>query len=219
MKFIELSNELQLNFKEAIFGSLIIKDIPNKKKSLPFELKKSQLEKSIQNTYNVDEDYILNFYKEYFKKWSKSYPIDFQIKSISKGKRLPNISVLVDSMFYAEMKNKILTSGHDLDQINGNLKFEVSNGHESYLKFDGKDQQLKKGDIYLRDDKNILASILYGPAKSTSITMNTKNVLFLAWCPVGITADIVKNHLMDIIFNLKLEFENLISEVSTYSSI
>jgi len=42
-------------------------------------------------------------------------------------------------MFLAELKNRILTSGHDLDKIEGGLFFDVSDERERYLKLNGKE--------------------------------------------------------------------------------
>ncbi|MFW9929989.1 MAG: phenylalanine--tRNA ligase beta subunit-related protein, partial [Candidatus Thorarchaeota archaeon] len=151
-----------------------------------------------------------------FQRWDKTYPIEFQIQSIMKGRNLPLVSVLVDCMFHSELKNRLLTSGHDLDQIIGNLFFDVTVGNEEYLKIDGKSQQLKIGDILLRDENDILANILYGPAKRTSITMDTKNALYFAWCPDGILISTIENHLQEILSTLEKIYGKILSEVSFY---
>jgi DNA/RNA-binding domain of Phe-tRNA-synthetase-like protein len=71
----------------------------------------------------------------------------------------------------------------------------------------GKEQELKEGDIILKDEEGILASVLYGPAKRTSITLDTENVLYLAWCPHGIDEKTIIAHLNDIYSNLKTVFK------------
>lgn len=215
---IELSRELVLSFQDAVFGGLLVKGIPNKKQNALLNKKKIELEKSIQTKYDKSIDNVMIHYINYFKRWNKSYPIEIQIESIIKGKKLPNVSILVDSMFHAEMKNRILTSGHDLERITGNLKFEVSSGSENYLKINNKEQKLKEGDIYLKDNKTILANILYGPALRTSINMNTRNALYLAWCPVGISEEKVKSHLNDILLNLKTEYKVPEFEIAIYTT-
>jgi len=88
-------------------------------------------------------------------------------------------------MFLAELKNRYLTSGHDLDAVQGGLIFDVSEGDERYLKLNGKEQQLKKDDVILKDEEGILASVLHGPARRTSITPQTSQALYLAWYPYG----------------------------------
>lgn len=214
---IVISDILKQSYPEAIFGSLIIKNIINKKKDPQLEHHKRDLENFVRTANQpLNKDEILLKFSQHFKKWNKSYPIEFQKISIIEGKNLPRVSVLVDSMFHAELKNRLLTSGHDLDFIEGDLFFELTSGDENYLKINNKNQLLKKGDILLRDNKGILANILYGPAKRSSITMDTKNALYFAWCPNGIDADTVSNHLEDILSNLGSVFGDISSEIVLY---
>ena len=84
------------------------------------------------------------------------------------------------------------------------LLFDITLGNENYLKINRQDQKLKTGDILLRDNSDILANILYGPAHRTSITMNTTNSLYFAWSPNGINSNTITNHLKDILSNLEL---------------
>ncbi len=144
--------------------------------------------------------------------FEKTYPIKFQIKTIRSGGKFPQISVLVDSMFLAELNNRILTSGHDLDEIRGVPAFDVSKSGERYLKINGKEQELKKNDVILRDNEGILSSIAYGPARRTTISQKTTNALYYAWCPYALDEDIVIAHLKEILINLNTVFESVISE-------
>ena len=165
MSIITVNKNVINKYSLAIFGSLIVKNVVNKKQDPKLNERKKNLQKELENNYkNPNEDEVLQSYVKYFKKWNKSYPIEYQIKSVQKGKNLPNVSVLVDSMFHAELQNRILTSGHNLDEIAGNLEFNLSTGQEQYIKIDGNAQQLKQEDILLHDEKDILAYMLYGPA-------------------------------------------------------
>ena len=214
MTNITINNNVISKYPSAIFGSLIIKDVINKKKDPKLDERKKNLQEEVENGYmNPDEDKILQSYIQYFKKWNKSYPIAYQLKSIHKGKGFPNVSVLVDSMFYVEIQNRILTSGHDLDEIVGNLEFTLSTGKEQYMKIDGNVQLLKEGDVLLQDEQDILANVLYGPAKRSTINLKTKNALYLAWCPAGLTESVVKKHLQDLLSNLELVYGPLDAEI------
>jgi len=215
MMKIELKPELKIAYPEAVFGSITVKDVPNRKKHEALEERKREVEKKIREM-NVDEDGIIQSYNAYFKRWGKTYPIEFQIRTIKGGGKFPQVSVLVDSMFLAELKNRILTSGHDLDAIQGNLIFDVSEGGERYLMLSGKEQELKKNDVILKDEEGILASILYGPARRTSITLETRNSLYFAWCPYRMDDKLITTHLNDILSNLRIVFESVTSEVQIY---
>ncbi|MHA2339839.1 MAG: hypothetical protein ACXACX_21220, partial [Candidatus Hodarchaeales archaeon] len=108
--------------------------------------------------------------------------------------------------------------GHDLDLISGNeLIFDLSQSSDIYTKINGKDQILKKNDILLKDHKGILANVLFGPAKRSSISIKTQNVLYFAWCPNETDNHLVTNHLNDILSNLEKIFVSITPEVNIYN--
>jgi len=201
---INLTQRLIEKYPDSLFGNLIIRDIPNKKMSESLEKCKRILEREIRDTFaETDKDDIIQNYNRYFRLWNKTYPIEYQIISLKSGKQFPQVSVLVDCMFLAELKNRILTSGHNLEEIKGDLTFDVSIGGEQYLKINGKEQILKENDIILKDNEGILASILYGPARRTTISLKTKSALYFAWCPYKMDEQIIEKHLADISLHLR----------------
>jgi len=212
---IELEPELKTKYPEAVFASMIVMNVPNCKKNEVLEERKRKAEMELKRM-DVERDSVLQSYNAYFNKWGKTYPIEFQINTIRRGGKLPQVSVLVDSMFVAELKNGILTSGHDLDAIKGDLVFDVSEGGERYLMLNGKEQELKENDIILKDEEGILASVLYGPARRTSITSDTRNVLCFAWCPYRMDDRLITAHLNDILSNLRIVFESATSEIQIH---
>jgi DNA/RNA-binding domain of Phe-tRNA-synthetase-like protein len=214
---ISLSPELKVIYPKAMFGSLIARDVPNRRGHELLEERKRDLESRIRESYaDVDDDGMIQSYRPYYRRWGKTYPIEFQIKTIKGGGNLPQVSVLVDSMFMAEVKNRILTSGHDLEALEGDLTFDVSDGGERYLKLNGKEQALKKGDVILIDEEGILASVLYGPARRTSIASETRNALYFGWCPYGIDEELIKSHTEDILNNIRLVYEKTDSTIQIH---
>lgn len=211
---VNLTPDLRKKYPESKFGSLIIRGVPNKKTHAILEGRKRDLEERIrEDTRGIKNLDMIRYYNSYFKMWKKIYPIEYQLKTIKKGGQFPRVSVLVDSMFVAELYNMVLTSGHDLDTIQGDLTFDISKGGEKYMKINGQDQELKNGDILLKDEEGILACILYGPARRTSITLSTKNALFFAWYPQAIKEENIKAHLKEILMNVNNVFTNATSEV------
>ena len=207
---VRIRPELKIFYPGAVFGSLLVKNQENMKRDDALEEKKRLLEKEIKEKYpNPKEDDVIQGYNDYYRKWGKTYPIEYQIKSLKKGKKFPQVSVLVDCMFMAELSNRILTSGHDKELIKGEPVFDLSDEGESYTMLNGKNQELEKNDVVLRDDEGILASVLFGPARRTSIRSNTCFPLYFAWCPQGIEPINVEKHLHDIIENLKTVFTDL----------
>lgn len=191
--------EVKKYYPTATFGSLTINNQQNRKTHPDIEQAKRLIEKKIRETYPVpEEDPIIQSYAGYFDKWGKTYPIEFQINSIKKGRTFPQVSTHVDCMFMAELENRILTSGHDRDAIQGRLVYDLADEGEEYVKLNGKKQVLLINDVILKDDEGVLASVLFGPAARTSIKMETVNPLYFAWCPVGIDRETVDMHLSTI---------------------
>jgi len=199
--------ELKIMYPTATFGSLTINNQQNTKKHPGLEEAKRLLEARIRDDYpDPEEDPVVQNYAGYFDRWGKTYPIEFQIKSVKKGRTFPQVSTHVDCMFMAELEDRVLTSGHDRDAVQGGLVYDLADEGEEYFKLNGKVQVLVKNDVVLRDDEGVLASVLFGPAARTSIRMETVNPLYFAWCPVGISRETVDEHLSTIVQYLKMAY-------------
>lgn len=204
---ITVRPELKILYPRAVFGSLKVYNQKNTKQDQRLEDSKRQLEQQIRDTYpDPREDPVIQSYNDYYSKWEKTYPIEYQIKSMKAGRKFPRVSVHVDAMFMAELGNRILTSGHDQDAVKGDPVFDLADEGEPYTKLNGEEQSLKKNDVVLRDDEGVLASVLYGPARRTSIAHDTKNPLYFAWCPNGADEEAVDKHLTDIVKHLETVF-------------
>lgn len=205
--------EVKILYPSAHFGGITVHNLQNQRKHSDLEQAKRNLEANIRENYpEPKEDHIVLHYVDYYSRWEKTYPIIFQINSIKKGRTFPQVSTYVDSMFLAELEDRILTSGHDRDTIQGELIYDLADDGEEYVKLNNEKQVLVKNDVVLRDDEGILASILFGPAARTSITKDTVNPLYLAWCPIGIESTVVDNHLSNIAKYLGIVYGELESE-------
>ena len=199
--------ELKIFYPTAVFGSLTINNQRNMKEHPDLELAKRLLEKNVKENYPAPrEDPVVQRYAEYFGGWGRTYPIEFQINSIKKGRTFPQVSTHVDCMFMAELEDRILTSGHDRDTVQGGLVYDLADEGEVYVKLNGERQVLVKNDVVLRDDEGVLASVLFGPAARTSIGGETVNPLYFAWCPVGIDRETVDAHLSSIVKYLMMVY-------------
>ena len=68
-------------------------------------------------------------YRDYYKRFDKTYHVQLQLESLLfKGKSIPSVAGLVDAMFMAEMKDWLLTAGHDLDSLQLPLRLEATTG-------------------------------------------------------------------------------------------
>ena len=142
-------------------------------------------------------------YVAYYKKFKKTYPVLLQLESILlKDKGIPNVGIPVEAMFLAEVSNQILTAGHDLNQIDGNLTVNIAVGIENYQSISGKEQQLTKNDLFLSDESGILSSVLNGPDYRTQITNTTRNALYFVYGVDGVTKEQIRQHLENIRYYL-----------------
>jgi DNA/RNA-binding domain of Phe-tRNA-synthetase-like protein len=199
--------ELKIMYPTATFGSLTINNQQNMKMHPGLEEAKRLLESRIREYYpDPEEDPVVQKYAGYFGRWGKTYPIEFQIISVKKGRTFPQVSTHVDCMFMAELEDRVLTSGHDRDAVQDGLVYDLADEGEEYVKLNGKKQVLVKNDVVLRDDEGVLASVLFGPAARTSIRMETVNPLYFAWCPVGISRETVDEHLSTLVRYLKMAY-------------
>jgi DNA/RNA-binding domain of Phe-tRNA-synthetase-like protein len=138
-------------------------------------------------------------YAAYYRQFKKSYHVLGQLESVLlKGKSISSVCKAVDVMFLAEIKNLLLTAGHDLDSVEGNLTIDVAAEPISYKTMSEKDQQLVNNDLYLKDEKGVLSSILFGPDHRTRINETTKNVLYFVYGVEGVTEQLIQEHLKTI---------------------
>jgi DNA/RNA-binding domain of Phe-tRNA-synthetase-like protein len=142
---------------------------------------------------------ILAIYQSYYKRFKKTYHVQLQLESIViKGKSIPNVAALIESMFMAELDNLLLTAGHDLDRVELPIVADVADGDESYIKISKQDQTLKSDDMYIRDATGILSSVIYGPDARTKINPETTRVLYTTYAPAGIPHELLIKHLKGI---------------------
>ena len=201
----EITSAWKSGFPGAHVGVLVMKDMTNPAHHPLLEQQKADLESELrarfagQDRAALASHPILQAYGEYYKRFKKTYHVQLQLESIvMKGKSIPNVASLVEAMFMAEIKNMLLTAGHDLDVLQLPLTLDVSNGTENYTLMRGEAQTLKPDDMFISDKLGIISDIIYGPDQRTQINANTHNVVFTVYAPVGIDEKLVTQHLQDI---------------------
>ena len=200
-----ISDEVKKVYPEALLGILSIKNVCNPNQHEELDRCKLELENNLREKYSgLDKAYLknmepINTYSDYYKRFKKTYHVLLQLESIVfKNKSIPKVASLVEAMFMAEMKNLLLTAGHDLDAIDLPIKLDVSSGEEKYIQLNGQEKDLIHNDMMVSDLQGITSSIIYGPDKRTQIKSDTRNVLFVVYAPPGIEKSKVFQHLKDI---------------------
>lgn len=147
----------------------------------------------------------LQAYKRYYKAFGQNYHVQMQLESVLlKGKFLAAGTALVEAMFAAEVKNMLLTAGHDFAAVEPPVVVDVAQGGEQYEVFAGRTRTLKQGDMFMRDGGGFISSVLYGPDRRTKMTDGTGRVLFAVYAPPGVGATAVRAHLDEIASNVLL---------------
>jgi len=195
----------------ASAGILAVRGASNPAAHSELEQRKQALEATLRDRFGglsraeIEALPTVQAYNAYYKPFKKTYHVQLQLESIAfKGKSIPSVAALVEAMFMAEIKNQLLTAGHDLERLQLPVTLDVAQGTEQYTLMRGQEQVLKAGDMFMADELGILSSILYGPDLRSQITAETRNALFTVYAPPGIEPQAVQAHLEDLRDNVLL---------------
>lgn len=216
----EITSTTKSTYPGAHAGVLVMKNVSNPPQCAALDIQKEALESQIREKFlGKDRTAILTLpviqaYDAYYKTFNKTYHVQLQVESIAfKGKHIPNVAALVEAMFMAEVKNMLLTAGHDLDVLLLPVTLDVAKGDEQYTLLRNQPQTLKAGDMYMADKKSVISSIIYGPDLRTPISDKTRNAMFTIYAPPGIDPSAVEQHLMDIQKNVLMVAPEAITDL------
>ena len=201
----EVSNGWKTAFPGAHVGVLAIRNVVNPASNSDLERHKDELVQELRSHYGgmdrsqLEKLPVLKAYSDYYKRFKKTYHVQLQFESILfRGKSIPSVAGLVEAMFMAEVKDLLLTAGHDLDSLELPLRLDVTRGDETYTLMRGEEQQVKAGDMMILDGKGIISNIIYGPDQRSQIKPSTCNVIYTTYAPSGIYKLAVEDHLRAI---------------------
>jgi DNA/RNA-binding domain of Phe-tRNA-synthetase-like protein len=206
--FTVTSNWKQM-YPGAHLGVLVMTNVANPPQHPKLDLVKRELEADLRALFKDRSELKLvepvRAYRIYYSRFDKTYHVLQQLESvIFKGKPIPAVSALVECMFIEELRNSLLTAGHDFDLVRAPVTLDVAREDEHYTRLNGQDQTAKPDDMIIRDSIGIISSLIYGPDQRTRITHSTHNVLFTAYGVPGISAKMVTQHLEGIEANVKV---------------
>jgi DNA/RNA-binding domain of Phe-tRNA-synthetase-like protein len=198
-----VSEAWKSTYPGAAAGVLAMGHVANPEQHAGLEEVKHELEAEIRASFSSREELRalerLQAYKAYYRRFKKTYHVQMQLESVVlKGKSIPRIAALVEAMFMAELKNLLLTAGHDLDAVQVPAKLDIAQGTERYVRINGQEQQLKAGDMFISDALDVLSAVIYGPARHARILPSTRRALFTVYAPPGIGEEAVEQHLRDM---------------------
>ena len=208
---LEVSTELRAACPEASIGILALENVTNSDADPRLNDQKLALETRLRERFkglartDLQQTEPLRSYISYYKRFRKTYHVLLQLESIvSGGRDIPRANCLVEAMFMAELKNQILTAGHDSTTLSLPLSATVAAGDEEFVTIGGRSQVLTAGDMYVEDREGILSAVLHGPDARTKIGIQTTGVLYVVYAPPGVDRVAVTSHLEDIRENVLL---------------
>jgi DNA/RNA-binding domain of Phe-tRNA-synthetase-like protein len=211
MSSFQVSDAWRNAYPGAHAGVLVVHNAANPAHHAELEVRKSALEERLRSRFAGQDrsallrNPILQAYDAYYRQFKKTYHVQLQLESILfKGKSIPTVSALVESMFMAEMNGLLLTAGHDLDALQLPLTLDLAQGTESYTLLRGEPQTPKAGDMMISDRAGIVSSIVYGPDQRTQIAPATRNAAFTIYAPAGIQTEDIRQQLEGIRDNILL---------------
>lgn len=190
--------------EKCSIGILVMENVQNESSEDKLMSVRQELEGTIRSKYaNVSREDLkvlhpIDTYISYYKKFGYTYHVLPQLESVVKGKPIPCGLPLVEAMFMAELKNMLLTAGHDFDKLKAPLRLRVSTGSENFTAMNGKDVTTISGDFMIADQKTVISSILRGQNLQTAITAHTNRVIYAVYAPFGVEEQLVYEHLRDI---------------------
>jgi DNA/RNA-binding domain of Phe-tRNA-synthetase-like protein len=201
----EVTEAWKSAFPGSHVGVLVMKDVVNPASHAALERRKEALMEEIRTRFGrlerrqLETLPSLQVFGAYYKRFKKTYHVQLQLESIAfKGKSIPSVAALVEAMFMAEVKNLLLTAGHDLDSLQLPARLDMTKGNEVYTLMNGQSQQVKPGDMMISDRTGVISNIIYGPDLRTRIRPTTRNVIYTTYAPAGINQQAVTEHLQDI---------------------
>jgi DNA/RNA-binding domain of Phe-tRNA-synthetase-like protein len=208
---IHIADRWRETYPEASIGILAMSDVENPAEHPALTEHVHQLEAELRSQWagatRADLNQLPEFeaYRSYYRRFDKSYHVQLQLESVAlKGKPLRSNGSLVLAMFAAELSNRLLTAGHDLDAIQGDISLDIAEGGEQYVGIGGREYTLLPADMYMRDEVGIISDVVYGPDDRTRITPSTRRAVFCVYAPPGISPDAVEHHLSEIARNARL---------------
>ena len=173
---------------QAVMGLLEVAGVDNTVSCPELDQHKRAVETSLRRRYDgvsrsglVSAD-VMREYVRYYKSFDKTYHVLLQLESIvSKGRRLPDVSPLVDANFMSELETLVLTAAHDAAKLLQPLRIDVAVPGDRLVQMNGTEKAMPAGDIVMRDAGGIYCSILHGQDNRSAVSRQTTHVLYVAY--------------------------------------
>jgi len=216
---MEASEKWKKQYPGAVVGVLVIRGAENPAGHPALDAQAARIETELREKYSaagkqaLKASPVIAAYESYYKAFRKTYHVTAQLESVIwKGRGIPSVSSMVKAMFMAELSNMLLTAGHDLGKVTLPLSLDIGSAGETYAALGGAEKDVKEGDMRISDASGIISSIIGGPDQRTSISSQTRDLLFTVYAPPGIGEALVRSHLAEIERLVKMAAPRAVAE-------
>jgi hypothetical protein len=119
----------------------------------------------------------LQEFERFFRVHQHSFPLNKQIMGAA-ARGFPPAPGPVLALLALEAATGVLMGVQDLDTIEGHITLDALQARESFTGMRGKDVICSPGEVVVRDDKAIIASLFQGPDRRTAVKSDSRNILF-----------------------------------------
>ncbi|HEY3310360.1 MAG TPA: hypothetical protein VGK00_01860 [Anaerolineales bacterium] len=211
MLSITTTDELRIAYPGAMLGFLEVSQVEIVTNPPALDEQKRWTENLLRTRYAgfTRHDFlslpIMAAYDKYYRRFGKTYHVLQQLESIvQKGKNLPNVSPLVDANFIAEVETLVLTAGHDVEKLRGDILMDVGREGDQFVQMSGSHKTMLVGDMLMRDRHGVCCTIIYGQDNISPISPVSSHVLYMAYAPQGVTLTQVNGQLQRIMEYIQL---------------
>ena len=201
MEMINVTDTWKNAYPGAVVGVMVIENITNPESHPELQKQKTELQERLRAQYKGYDRAalralpVLQAYHQYYKLFKKTYHLQLQLESVVlKNKPIPSVAALVEAMFMTELDTLLLMAGHDMDTVKTPLEIDISKEGEHFTQLGGNRQELKPGDMIMRDAESVICSVIYGSDHRTRLTPQTQRILFVVYAPPGISEAAVRKH-------------------------
>lgn len=189
------SSTYTIQYPDVAFGLALISDCRNFHNPPGFDQHKRRLLRRMRKRETLAGiTHRIEIYKDFFERFGQPCPLPQHLKrTIHSG--FPRYDLMVDAHFMAEMCAGILVAVTDYDRFEGKLTLDIAAEGEHCTGLGHRDMITGKGEIVLRDDREIVCILCQGPDEKTRVAEDTGNVLYYAYAVPGIDARYVEQGL------------------------
>jgi DNA/RNA-binding domain of Phe-tRNA-synthetase-like protein len=197
---LSASGDWARRYPGASIGMLVVRGAANRDQHPAVQSLKERVVAEVRAGFAspeaVKSDPVLQAYRAYYKQFGKTYHVAGQLESVAlKGRGLPTVSALVDCMFAAELRDRLLTAGHDLSACSPPFTVAAAAGAERIATMRGEEKELKPGDMFISDSTGVISCVIHGPDQRTQITPGTADAVYFVYAPSGVPEAAVRAHL------------------------